>query len=73
MREAPLPVPTVVGENGRTLTLVGGCGGGMAVGIRYFVFEKQAVPLHYGGWCSQRVMSESIIVPDYMRTLRDAR
>jgi hypothetical protein len=70
----PLPPPTVVDEvTGETLVLVGGCGGGMAVGVKYFIFEKQGEPLHYGGWCTQRVMYESIIVPDYMRSLRDAR
>jgi hypothetical protein len=70
------PLPTTVDEEtGEELEIiqVGGCEGGLAVGARLFVFEKQGEPLHYGGWCTQRVMHESIIKPDYMRSLRDDR
>lgn len=57
----------------RTLTLVdSGCGFGMAEG-KYYIFEKQGEPLTYAGWCSQRVVYETIIVLDFMRSLRDAR
>jgi hypothetical protein len=68
-----LPEQTVVSENGETLVLVGGCEWGMAVGLKYVVFEKKDAPLNYYGWCGDRVMSDGIIKLDYMRTLRDAR
>ena len=50
-----------------------GCEWGMAVGLKYVVFEKKDAPLNYYGWCGDRVMSDGIIKLDYMRTLRDAR
>jgi hypothetical protein len=69
-----LPAPTVIDEEtGRTLTLIdGGCDFGMSQS-KYYIFEKQDEPLQYGGWCSTRVVYESIIVLDFMRSLRDAR
>ncbi|MEO8315067.1 MAG: hypothetical protein ABI645_09755 [Pseudomonadota bacterium] len=71
----PLPDPTVIDPAfaERTVTLVdSGCGFGMSEG-KYYIFEKQGEPLQYGGWCSPRVVYESIIVLDFMRGLRDAR
>lgn len=57
----------------RSLTLVtSSCTFGMPEG-KYYIFEMQGEPLTYTGWCSPRVVYESIIKLDYMRTLRDAR
>jgi hypothetical protein len=72
---SPLPDRSVVDPAfaERTLTLVdSSCSFGMAEG-KYFIFEKQGEPLTYAGWCSQRVVFESIIVLEFMRGLRDAR
>lgn len=56
-----------------TVTLVSSsCAFGMSDG-KYYVFERQGEPLTYTGWCTQRVVYESLIKLDYMRTLRDAR
>jgi hypothetical protein len=57
----------------RTLTIVDGCGSGMAEGSKYYIFEKQGEPLADPSWCSPRIVYDSIIKLDYMRTLRDAR
>jgi hypothetical protein len=71
----PVPSPAVIDPAfaERTVTLVdSGCGFGMSEG-KYYIFEKQGEPLTYEGWCSARVVSESIIVLEFMRGLRDAR
>jgi hypothetical protein len=57
----------------RTLTIVDGCSSGMAEGSKYYIFERQGEPLADPGWCSPRIVYDSIIKLDYMRTLRDAR
>lgn len=70
----PLPeqseVDPVFGE--RALTIVSGCPSGMAEG-KYYIFEKQGEPLTNPGWCSPRIVYETIIVLEFMRGLRDAR
>lgn len=72
----PIPRESVVDEaTGETLEIVvvGGCALGMAAGAKYYIFEKRGEPLHYSGWCAQRVMHESLIALDSLRSLRDAR